>query len=242
MRCCRIYQPGVYHVGESIALDPEPSRHVSLVLRMQIGDALVLFSGDNQEFSATIESIEKRIVHVRIHSVSFGSSESPVKIHLVQGLSKDTAMEWIVQKAVELGVSSITPIITQHCAVKIHKESLIKKRAQWTRIAIGAAEQCGRSVVPLIHPIERLTDYVNNHPTHAMITLCPTGQESWRSVTKCEKPYSILVGPEGGFSLEEEAFLLNHQALRLQLGPRILRTETAAIAALCLIQAMVGDI
>lgn len=151
-------------------------------------------------------------------------------------------MEIVVQKAVELGVSSITPIITARCAVKVDAERMEKKRLQWQAIAIAACEQSGRNTVPIIHPIVHLDTYLECNFNFLKIALSPTGGEPWKTMNLTPRDIGLLIGPEGGLDKDELQKLTQHQFVFMQLGPRILRTETAAITALSILQAILGDL
>lgn len=239
----RIYQAGVYSLGDTIELSAEASHHLGGVLRKQIGDCCILFCGDNREFSAIISSMHKRKIFVTIQSVQAHNIESPCQIHLAQAISKGERMEWVVQKAVELGVASISPLITKRCVVRASMERFEKKQKQWEAIAIAACEQSGRNVVPTIHPISPLDFYLQQSHARLKLVLYPGAAKSWRDYSlNLSKDIALLIGPEGGLSDEEIATAQKAQFQALSLGPRILRTETATITALSVLQATAGDV
>jgi 16S rRNA (uracil1498-N3)-methyltransferase len=238
----RIYQPGDYKPGQRIELSPEACQHVGVVLRMKPGGLLTLFNGDNLEFLATIEEVKKKQVFVRIDSVAKICRESPLTIHLAQAISKGDRMEFVMQKAVELGVSSIIPIISQRCVVVLDKERLTKKTTQWQAIVISACEQSGRNIVPTVHQPLNLEQYLNEAQGHLKLVLDPKGNKSWRDYDIIKKEITLLIGPEGGLNDDEIKLALNQGFQSLSLGPRILRTETAAITALSVLQAVAGDL
>lgn len=242
MRKIRIYQPGSYEVGQIIELNREAAHHVGVVLRMQPGNQLTLFCGNNQEYRAEITSMMKKKIEVKILSVEAVNCESPCAIHLAQAISKGDRMEMVVQKAVELGVASITPLLTEHCAIKFDQARFAKKQAQWQAIAIAACEQSGRNVVPLIQPVISLEGYLGQSLPTLKIVLDPQASNSWQTLDKNTSALCLLIGPEGGLSARELKQLVAHQFYPLSLGPRILRTETAAIVALGLLQAVCGDL
>ncbi|QMT58706.1 16S rRNA (uracil(1498)-N(3))-methyltransferase [Legionella sp. PC997] len=242
MRAVRIYQSGTYHPGQLLELSPEASQHVGVVLRMQPGESLTLFCGDDHEFSATIESVKKKQVIVRIGSSTHISRESPLAIHLAQAISKGERMEFVMQKAVELGVASITPIITKRCVVKLDKERMAKKLHQWQAIVIAACEQSGRNTVPLVHTPMSLEDYMHAAQAELRFILDPGENKKWRDYAFSSSVVDLLIGPEGGLSEDEVQFACKHGFQPLSLGPRILRTETAAITALSVLQAVGGDL
>lgn len=242
MRVIRIFQAGTFELGQTIELSAEAGHHVGVVLRMQVGALLTLFCGDNREFLATIMSVHKKKVHVTITSVESVNRESPRDIHLAQAISKGDRMEWVVQKAVELGVKSITPLITAHCAVRLDDERLAKKQQQWQAIAVAACEQSGRNYIPIISPVTQFDVYVQQSKSSIKLILHPTGAMSWRGIDLSDGDVALLIGPEGGLSQAEILSAQSNQFKSLALGPRVLRTETAAIAALSVLQAVGGDL
>lgn len=242
MRIIRIYQSGNYDVQDVVALSEEAGQHVGIVLRMQVGEKLVLFSGDNREYIAEIVTVHKKKVTVRIEALSVVNRESPRVIRLAQAIAKGERMEWLVQKAVELGVAEITPLVTQYCAYKLDEDRLTKKHHQWQAIAIAACEQCGRNQVPVVTFPMTLDQFLRQKLTGNGYVLEPYTGKSWREHEVPKDNLTLMIGPEGGFSPEElkKIFAANYQPLKL--GPRILRTETAAICALSVVQAMYGDL
>ena len=241
MRTVRIYQPGPYERGQTLELSDNAGQHVGVVLRMQPGAQLTLFCGDNREFPATIVTVHKKKVTVMINEEHAINRESPRPIHLAQAISKGERMEFVIQKAVELGVASITPILTTRCVVRLDAERLAKKHAQWQAIAVAACEQSGRNQLPTIHPACSLTTYVESCKAKAKFVLHPSLAGSWRDYTLTSGDVALLIGPEGGLSEDEVNLATALQFQPLCLGPRILRTETAAIAALSVLQATIGD-
>ncbi len=242
MRTIRIYQLGHYTVGELIELSATASQHVGVVLRMQPYDELTLFCGDNREFAASITRVHKKKVMVTITAVRDVNRESPRAIHLAQAISKGDRMEWVMQKAVELGVASITPLFTSHCVVRLDATRLAKKQAQWQAIAIAACEQSGRNQVPKVRPACILDVYLQACDATMKLVLHPQGSKSWRDYTANAGDIALLIGPEGGLSDEEISQARAHGFQSLSLGPRVLRTETAAITALSVLQAIAGDL
>ena len=242
MRTIRIYQPGIDACGQLIELSAAASQHVGVVLRMQPDEPLTLFCGDNREFLSTIETVHKKKVFVRINSVHHANRESPRKIHLAQAISKGERMELVVQKAVELGIASITPLLTEHCVVRLDADRLAKKQAQWQNIAISACEQSGRNQLPIIFPACSLGTFLQHCQATTKLILYPDATKSWRDYLFPDGDIALLIGPEGGLSGDEvnQAMLALFQPLCL--GPRILRTETAAIVALGVLQAVAGDL
>jgi 16S rRNA (uracil1498-N3)-methyltransferase len=243
MRVIRIYQAGEYQCGQLVELSPEAGQHVAVVLRRQVGDALVLFAGTDREFGVTIERIHKKQIWVRVDSVEEKSKESSLKIHLAQAISKGERMEWVMQKSVELGVTSITPLITDYCAVKLDEARVKKKMHQWQAIVVAACEQSGRNTVPWVHPPLTVDAYLTHVTAPVKLVLHPECSATWRDYSLAlATDIALMVGPEGGFSEQELQHLEHHQFLPLSLGPRILRTETAALVALSVLQAVGGDL
>lgn len=242
MRNIRIYQPGPYQVGQTIELTPAASQHVAVVLRMVRHDPLTLFFGDDREFSATIMDASKKKVTVSIDSVSLITRESPRNIHLAQALSKGERMEFVIQKSVELGVTSIFPILTSHSVVRLDEARLNKKLLQWQAIAISACEQSYRTKIPTIHPVTSFEHFIKHCQAPTKLILDTNKRQSLRDCVVEEGDIALSIGPEGGFSDTEVMAAHDHGFQSLHLGPRILRTETAAIVAVGIIQAMFGDL
>lgn len=242
MRKIRIYQVGPFVLGQTIELSPEASQHVGVVLRMQAGDKIVLFCGDNREFDATLLSVNKKKVSVNIEKEREVNRESSRTIHLAQAMSKGERMEFVVQKAVELGVTSISPLITERSVVKLDQARMEKKRIQWQSIAVAACEQSGRNQVPTVNPVMTLAEYLQKNEGQLKFVLDPKGAKSWRDYQFAQAELSLLIGPEGGFSPEELKQIFAANFNPLCLGPRVLRTETAAITALSVLQAVCGDL
>lgn len=242
MRKIRIYQNGNYQPRQIITLSASASQHVGRVLRMQSGEKITLFNGDNHEYLATITNIDKREVTVTIENSLENNIESPLKIHLAQAISKGDKMEFVIQKAVELGAASITPLITTRSIIKLDEERLTKKHSQWQAIAIAACEQSGRNTIPEIKIPCLLTKYLQQSNTKNKLILFPKAQKSWRNYPNISNEVSLLIGPEGGLDDEEIKQASQFQFQPLSLGPRVLRTETATITAISVLQALFGDL
>lgn len=243
MREVRIYQPGDYQAGQDITLSDEAGQHVGVVLRMLPGQLVTLLSGDNREWQGEITTAHKKRVSVKLLYDNVVDRESPLRLHLAQAISKGERMEWVVQKAVELGVASILPIITDHCAVKLNPQRLDKKQSQWQAIAIAACEQCGRNQIPLVHdplPLNALFSRTNGLPAFVLQPGAAHRYKAYADLTVREA--MLLIGPEGGLSSAEQTAAQDAGFLPLSLGPRILRTETAAITAISVLQAVWGDL
>lgn len=243
MREVRIYQEGSYTNGETLTLSAQAAHHVAVVLRMQTGDSLCLFDGNNNEFSAIIKAISKKTVQVHLVTHHIINRESPLSIHLAQVISKGERMEMVVQKAIELGVAAITPLTSERCVVKLADDRLQKKIAQWQAIAVAACEQSGRNVIPLIHPAQTLHNFAEKEHPGQRLVLSPDGSSNLRqTITPDTQNITLVIGPEGGLSNAEINHLKQNQFNAVTLGPRILRTETAAIATISVLQALRGDL
>lgn len=243
MRTIRIYQDGKYQVGDKLFLTEEAGHHVGVVLRMHVGERFILFDGNNHEYRVEINEVHKKKVMVSVLDDQAVNRESSLIIHLAQAISKGERMELVVQKAVELGVASIIPLITERLALKQQEERWEKKQRQWQAIAIAACEQCGRNQIPTVnYPLSLSLFLQQQQQGQINFVLDPTSSKHWRDYQRPAGPISLLVGPEGGFSEPEIEQIVAAPSLPLNLGPRILRTETAAIAGISILQALWGDL
>lgn len=243
VRTIRIYQAGCYVPGETLCLSDAVGHHIATVLRLKPGKTIQLFNGQGQSCLANILDCKKREVRVEIQAHIEEHPESPLRIHLGQSISKGERMEWAIQKAVELGVQDITPILSTFCAVKRDTQRLTKKCEQWQTIAIHACEQSGRTHIPTIHPALAYTDWLQNVSKYSLrIILDPEGNQRLTDLDTEVDSTALVIGPEGGFSDEELHQAEQHDFLRLRLGPRVLRTETASLVALSLLQGKLGDL
>lgn len=242
MRISRIYQAGDYQFGETLALSESASHHLSRVLRHSVGDVLRVFNGAGAEFEASITELSKRVVTVTLSSKVDAILESPLNIHLFQGISRREKMDFTLQKAVELGVQAITPIHTERTQLKFIREKFEKRGAHWEGIMISSCEQSGRAHLPTLHdavPFDQL-DFANVSET--ILTLDPLSQETFSDLVESPRSIALFVGPEGGLSPSEIAVLASQGAKGARLGPRILRTETAGMAAIAILQNQFGDL
>ncbi|WP_194757080.1 16S rRNA (uracil(1498)-N(3))-methyltransferase [Aliidiomarina indica] len=240
MRIPRIYHPEPISGQQQVTLSDDASHHVGRVLRMQPGQALELFDGSDVRYAASIVSVTKKSVVAAITAAETDSRESDLQIHLVQGISKGDRMDFVLQKSVELGVTSITPIFTQRCNVKLNQERLDKKQEQWRKIVLGACEQSGRNRVPEVKAAVSLAQWLAESDTSQRVILDPYATSRFRDIPQSTS-YTLIIGPEGGFTEQEVQLLDEHQCLGVQIGPRILRTETAALAAITALQSHFGD-
>lgn len=227
-----------------VTLTPEQSHYVHRVLRLNVADNVTLFNGTGGEFTATLVAVAKRGVDVRIDEHSRREVESPLAIQLVQGISRSDRMDTIVQKATELGIRRLTPVLTEFSVVRLDAAKRDKRALHWTRIAQSACEQCGRNVPPIIDTPLPIAEWSDNLPkdAHTRILLHPSAAASLSSLEPSGDAVVLLIGPEGGLSQSEISAASASGFESCSLGPRILRTETAAIAAVALLQARWGDL
>ena len=242
MRIPRIYTNSPLHTGSPCELDDNAANHVGRVLRMQPGQKLRLFNGDGNDYTATITEAGKKNVTVTIESAEANATESPLTIVLGQTLSKGDRMDYAVQKAVEMGVTTIAPLTTERSDVKLKGDREEKRLRHWQQVAISAAEQCGRAKVPNILPVMTVAEWLQYSQTFDLRLVLHHRTE--QSLNTLEKPASValMIGPEGGLSADEIALAEQNGFLPVALGPRVLRTETAPVAAMALCQWLWGDI
>ncbi|MGB5579223.1 MAG: 16S rRNA (uracil(1498)-N(3))-methyltransferase [Woeseia sp.] len=228
----------------SCVLRGEAARYIGRVLRSRPGDALILFDGSGPEFAAVIAEIGKQEVRVTIAEATQRQSESPLAVHLLQGISKGERMDTVVQKTTELGVRRITPLQTEFSVVKLSAERAAKRQQHWQRIGESACEQCGRSVPPAIDAAMTLQDYLQRDAPSksSRLILLPGAERHFANLATPSAGIELMVGPEGGFSAAEQELASARGFVPIGLGPRVLRTETAAIAALALVQSLWGDL
>jgi 16S rRNA (uracil1498-N3)-methyltransferase len=239
----RFYCPGDLSQGATRDLPLTAAHHAARVLRMNVGDPVVLFNGEGGESSGLVHVITKNRVAVRIGARLAREAESPVAIALVQGLSARERMDFTVQKAVELGVTEIFPVETRRSVMRLAQERAERRVEHWQNLAISACEQCGRNRVPVIHPVSGLDDWLGTHPStpsELRVMLSAAATVRLRDLSRATR-VQLLAGPEGGFAPEEAEMTQACGFTAVQLGPRILRTETAAIAALAAIHTLWGD-
>ncbi|PYC35813.1 16S rRNA (uracil(1498)-N(3))-methyltransferase [Pseudomonas protegens] len=238
MRLSRFFIDAPLSLGEH-ELPEAQAHYIGRVLRMAEGDALQVFDGSGMEFRGTLVEVGKKRVRVQLDERFAGQDESPLQIHLGQGLSRGERMDWAIQKATELGVSEITPIFSERCEVRLKDERADKRLLHWRQVAISACEQCGRSRVPLIHPPVLLADWIKQTQADLKLVLHPVAQP----LESHAKPQTLafLIGPEGGLSDAEVEQAHGVGFLPARLGPRVLRTETAPVVALAVAQQLWGD-
>jgi len=242
-RSARLYIDSQLREGLRLDLPHEAAHHAARVLRLRAGDEIVLFDGRGGEYPARIDAIERSRVAVSVGAHRAVERESPLEATLVQGVSSGERMDITVQKAVELGVRAIQPVLAEKSVVKLDAERADAKREHWRRVAISACEQCGRNRIPEVLPVMRLDEASRRlAPGGLRLLLSPHGGTRLRdALAGGRKEIILAIGPESGFSAEEEALLGAAGFGKVQLGPRVLRTETAASAALAALNALAGD-
>ncbi len=230
--------------GREVHLDDEQARYLGRVLRLGLGDVVSLFNGDDGEWQARIVTMSRDSVTLLPFARQDTPVESPLRTHLVQGISRGERMDFVVQKATELGVKRITPVFTDHGMVKLDAARAEKRRAHWQRIAGSACEQSGRVRPPLVDVPQSLNDWFGGGQAagSTQLILAPGASEALSATAGIGEKLCLLVGPEGGFSAREleDSAMCGFRAV--SLGPRVLRTETAALAALAIAQAIWGDL
>ena len=239
----RLYLDTNIEPGTEIGLTGDRARYVSRVLRLRQGDPLNLFDGRGGEYSASIVGGAKGSIIVRVDRPIARVVESPLGIHLVQGVSRGERMDIVVQKATEIGVSRMTPVITERTVVRLSGERAGKRVAHWRAVAASACEQCGRNRLPDVEPISELRDWLGRHldADGCRIVLTPGAEPLIRSLERARDGITVLIGPEGGLSDAEVELAAAAGFLPVGFGPRVLRTETAAVAVLSALQVCYGD-
>jgi len=240
MRIPRIYTEQTLLSGETVELEESASHHLSKVLRMQAGRELVLFNGAGGEFAATIHEVTKKRILVNVAEHSLDNRESPLQLELAIGISRGERMDWVLQKATELGVTKITPLITERTEVKIGGERQDKKMQHWQQTIISACEQCQRNLLPELAEPVQISDWLTKVTSELRFVL---HHRDSKQLPADKKPQSVtlLIGPEGGLSDREIIHAREYDFDPLTLGPRVLRTETAPVAAISLVQYLWGD-
>ncbi|WP_019613278.1 16S rRNA (uracil(1498)-N(3))-methyltransferase [Psychromonas ossibalaenae] len=241
MRNPRFYDPQTLTVSSEILLGDDATQHIR-VLRLKAGAEIILFNGLGGQYKASLKEVQKRSCTALITSFQETCNESPLHLHLGQVISRGDRMEFVIQKAVELGVNEITPLLSERCGVKLNKERMEKKLQQWQKIAIAACEQSGRNIVPTIHTATPLQVWCNSQDQATKLTLHPRAKYSINTLPGEISHIRLLIGPEGGLTDEEITLTETLNFTETLLGPRILRTETAALTAITALQCRFGDL
>lgn len=238
----RIYQAFPLNDHETIQLDQNAAHHLGNVLRSKIGDPVIIFNG-KEEYQAEISHLDKKTVRVLLKQKILREVESPLNLYLAQGISRGEKMDFTIQKAVELGVKGIFPIITERCNVKLAEDRLQKRMEHWRGVIISACEQSGRVRIPTLTAPQKLSAFITNLHYDFKFILAPTADRKLKQMQI--PPHSsvlVLIGPEGGLSNVEIEIATQAGCLPLKMGERILRTETAGLVALSILQFYAGDL
>ena len=233
----RLYCDLTLHSDAVLSLPPGAARHVQ-VLRLQPGDALTLFDGRGGEYDAAVEHMGRQEVQVRVGQHHPIEREAPCAVHLVTGMPANDRMDWLVEKATELGVQRLTPLMTERSVLRLQGERAEKKLAHWQSIVVASSEQCGRNRLMTVDPVHTLSQWRQAHTPadnvhRAVLSLSATAQPLGEAHTQRTPgtPWMLVSGPEGGLSAAEEASLIDQGFCPVSLGSRVLRAETAAMAA-----------
>lgn len=230
-------------LNTSLQFSESAAAHATRALRLDVGDSAVVFNGDGFDYACTLTAVKKNSVTAVVTSASQVCNESPLNITLLQAISSGDRMDFTIQKAVELGVKSIQPIASQRSVVKLSAERAEKRTEHWQGVAISACEQSGRAFVPQVAAPVSLENWLNKNPAHetTRILLNPVGAKRLPEISQPSGEIQLLIGAEGGLSQEEIALAASHGFQSIVLGPRILRTETAALTAISAMQLLWGD-
>jgi len=240
MRIPRIYTPQTLAANSTLELPETQSHYLGKVLRMQAGRELMLFNGKGGEYSAVIDAVSKKAVSVNVKDFSAENRQSSLQLELAIGVSRGERMDWVLQKATELGVTKITPLMTERTEVKLGVERADKKMEHWRQVIVSACEQCQRNLLPTLAEPQVFSAWIKLCDADLKFVLHHRDNKGF---PQSQKPQSIalLIGPEGGLDESEIVQALAQGFAPLTLGPRVLRTETAPLAAISLVQYLWGD-
>ena len=244
MKISRFYQDDDFSVGDALALSAENHRHAIQVLRLSVGESLILFNGRGGEYHAKLTQAEKRKSQVLIESFDSVSRESELSTSLLLATIKPDKMDFAIQKAVELGVTHIQPIYTKRSVIKIKQNRLEKKMQHWQGVIIAACEQSGRTAIPEIKAPQNIEQYLQNADMQPHIAMFPGSHPTLNELESIDssKGVALLIGPEGGFTDDEEQQIMAASIQPISFGSRILRAETAVVAGLTAFQQRWGDL
>jgi 16S rRNA (uracil1498-N3)-methyltransferase len=241
MRTTRVHVDLPLKPGKRIALPEDAAGHLVRVLRLQEGDACVLFNGDGGDYAATLLSANKRGVEAEVGARTEVDNESPLRIALVQGIARGEKMDWILQKATELGVAAVLPVQSDRSEVKLEPERAVKRLAHWRSVVVSACEQSGRARVPEVLAAQPLASATAGLSSRHRFLLDPEARDTIATMPAPDGACVLAVGPEGGWSPRDRQTLAQAGFIGLRLGPRVLRTETAGLAAIAALQSRFGD-
>jgi len=240
LRAPRLYCDGALSPGATVRLSEGAARHLA-ALRLQVGDPVTLFGGDGFESAAILAEIGRRGASATVKQRDAVDRESPLGVHLAQGVCASDRMDLVLQKATELGVRSITPVITTRTVVRLSPERQERRETHWRNVVIAACEQCGRNRIPHVEAATKFPRFIADIPSGGTrMLLAPDGNVGFREIAVAA-PLCVLIGPEGGLTPEERDIAIGAGFVPVRFGPRILRTETAPLAALAALQALYGD-
>ncbi|HEY0675677.1 MAG TPA: 16S rRNA (uracil(1498)-N(3))-methyltransferase [Immundisolibacter sp.] len=244
MRIPRLYVDQPLESGADCALGQRAHDHAVKVLRLRAGDALCLFNGQGGEFAAVLARGADGALLAQVGEFTPDRRESPLAVRLVQGISRGERMDYTLQKAVELGVADIVPVVTEHTVLRLEGERAQRRLAHWRGVVVAACEQSGRTRVPPVAEPCGLEEYLARDDAAAGtgLLLDPSAPQALATLQDLRDPVSVLIGPEGGLSAAERQLAQAAGYRPVRMGPRVLRTETAAVVALSLLQALAGDI
>lgn len=242
MRVVRVFVPGPLQSGRDVDIDGSAAEHVIRVLRLGVGAPLTLFDDSGSEHRGEITAVRGLALRVRVGATTAVDRESPLALTLVQGVSRGERMDWVIQKATELGVRRIVPVLTERSVVKLDERLAQRRREHWQAITVAACEQCGRNRLPVVDAPLRLREFLALPGPAVRYQLQPGAALTLSQLPQPLAAAELLVGPEGGLSEEETTLAARFGFQGLVLGPRVLRTETAAIVALATLQAVRGDL
>jgi 16S rRNA (uracil1498-N3)-methyltransferase len=250
VRLTRLHVPGLERDTGEVELPEAAAAHVARVLRLRPGARLVLFDGSGTDFQAEISEIAGRRVRARVFECVAGLPPSPFSVTLAQGVARGERMDWTLQKATELGVHRIRPVLSARSVVRLDEQQGTRRLRHWEGVVASACEQCGRSVLPLVEPPLTLAQHLDRPAAELRLLLHPQGEHSLVGMIaehgSGQRPSAptveLLIGPEGGLDDAEISAALRTGYVAVRLGPRVLRTETAGIAALAVLQALAGDL
>ena len=242
MRTPRIYLPLDFSSKELLELTDHAFQHTIKVLRMKQDSKIIIFDGKGKEYSATLKEVNKKNAFIQIEKNIENNTESKIAIHLGLGISKGERMDYAIQKAVELGVTEITPLFTEHCVVNLDEKRLKKRLLHWQGIIVSACEQSGRNIVPTLNIATTLKKWAEEIKETCLI-FEPTASNALKEIKPEKNKLNLVIGPEGGFSSNEISEMVKQEHFySVRFGPRILRTETAAVSAITAIQLLWGDL
>ncbi|WP_347988335.1 16S rRNA (uracil(1498)-N(3))-methyltransferase [Methylomonas sp. AM2-LC] len=240
MRVSRVYIDTALNVGQDLALNEEASHYLRSVLRLKAEQSIILFNGTGGEFAGKLTEVSRKSVRVKIEKLLDRDVESPLSVHIGMGISRGDRMDWSIQKAVELGVNQLTPLITERCVIKFNDDKKLQRWQHWLHIIQHATEQSGRTRIPELGQICPMATWAHQQQG-LKVFLDPFAEQTLTQLPEKTQQITLLSGPEGGFSDHERKLALAAGFIPVRLGARILRTETAILTALAAVQTLWGD-